>query len=203
MKIIGLIFLFLLHNLVSFGQSLSSKEMGFLRQVLPATCLHNRIVYCNPIDKNEIDGLLRSVKSRLINDTIHAKFSSSDCTLILTPKEKKLILQQVSNMRRPFSTNDLLDSAIVISSEELTNFFNTYMDDGWTKFYQKYYPSETNTIKASGYYEFSRPIFIRQSLCLFYWAQVCSLSDGEGHLTFYRLINNQWKKWFDIYDWES
>jgi len=196
MKAIGFLFLFILHNAVSTGQSLTPKEMDFLRQVLPVACLQNRIVYCNGVDTNEIDAMRRSLKEKFKKNIIHTKSSDSDQTFILTSKEKQQTLQYVSGMNKPLSINGLLDSAIVVSSKELTDFFNTYRADAWSKFYEKY-------DGVSGYYEFSRPIFLRDSLCLFYWAQVCNITCGEGHLTFYRLTNNHWKKWFDIYDWIS
>jgi len=203
MRSITLIFLFLLHSLMSLAQPLSPKETDFLHQVIPAQCLHNRVVYSSGVDPNEIHGMLRDLKERFKMDTIHKNSWDTSFTLFLAPKKKKQILEFVADMKKPFSTKGLLDSAIVVPSAEITQLFNKYMEDGWSKFYEKYYPSWPNTNISTGYYEFSKPLFLSDSLCLFYWSQVCGQTCGEGHLTFYKLVKGQWQRWFDIYNWIS
>jgi len=202
MRSTTLIFLFLLHSLISIAQPLSPKEIDFLRQVVPAQCLHNRVVYSSGVDPNEINAILRYIKERF-KGIIDITGPDKTSTYIVTPKEKNQVMQFVSDMNKPFSTKGLLDSAIVVPSAEITKWFNTYMADGWSKFYEKYYPSWPNTNISTGYYQFSRPLFLSDSLCLFYWSQACDITCGEGHLTYYRRIKGKWQSWFDLYSWIS
>lgn len=132
------------------------------------------------------------IKRRLNYDSLgymrHGKWNG----IVLTKKERNYIDNELSKLERAIWHEQDIPHARILSRQ----FIDSILDNNdWSYFYKHY--------DSSGYYSFSRPIFIRDSFCIFYWGHNYGNLGAGSTLAMYKKKNNQWSEWFELFSWIS
>jgi len=174
------------------AQNLSAQEYEsdkkFINEVVK---LHGKVAY---VDCMSVDTFEMGLKYPLTNDTLrgteYGGYNSE--ILVLTEDELIHVNIELRRMKYPYLKSGLFDSSIIMSEESVYKILNNE-SLGWSYFLTYF--------GTSGYYVFSKPIFLRNdSLCIFYHAQYQKIGGG-GNLSVYKKVESIWVPWIDLMTW--
>ena len=127
------------------------------------------------------DDAFRDIKKELSRDTFWIYKSSGNMlqkidSLILTCDEKAYVSNEIQGLQGKMWDDNLLDNSKLVTQA----FFDKFK-------FQK-------GITSTAIYSFSKPIFLRDNtICFFYYHYSYSHFIGQGELSIYKKMDNQWK----------
>lgn len=106
-------------------------------------------------------------------------------SLILSDEEKKVILNQLK-ISKSWDEN-LLENSIRVEN----------LSDGYRMIKRI---KNSGSIEINYVFSFSVPIFLRENtICMLALTSLCGDDCGKTDISFYKRINNVWKKWISFY----
>lgn len=204
--------------------SILEKEQAFIMSYLnnygnrfigqPFILYNKPIYYTDALDL----GTYRLMEEKLINDTvpgyriekdsfmwevkqldyaISGTVENKDPLLIFTPAEKLHIREEVKKMcgkAKLWNEKDFGINSILLNLDTLRTLIGP-QGLGWPDYHKKY---------SSGYFTFSKPIFLRNdTICIFYCAYSSCILCGGGELSVFEKNNGKWKRLSTIARWIS
>lgn len=183
MKYLFIFTLICISNTLSAQDAMQQRE--FILQVVNP---QKPFICANALDSFKVWQIKRRLNYDSLGYMRHGKWNG----IILTKKERNYIDNELSKMEHPIWREQDIPYARILSRQFIDSILN---NNDWSYFYKHY--------DSSGYYSFSHPIFIRDSVCIFYWGHYYGNLGASSTLTMYKKKNNQWSEWFELFSWIS
>jgi len=171
-----LIFIILITFFINTVEAQNEKaSYKFVRNVITSE-KNEKIIYSDSITSD----IINQIKDALFNPQHKSGFN-------LNTKEKRYVKSELNKMKKFVWSDSLFKNSILIKQDSINYAFgksNKSRIDGWGYF---------NTHFGPGYYDFSKPIFIRNNtICIFYRGYHCGWLCGEGYVGIYVRKGNKW-----------
>jgi hypothetical protein len=189
MKILFIVIIGFLFIRIANAQT-DSASTAFIRSVLP----RKAITYCDKLDKHTVQEIKKELdQDTIYNDVVFNLNKTHASMLALNKDERKYIIEAVTNLTGHTWDRNLLKNASLVERDTIQQLLDK--KGGWDTFHKN---------SAPGFYEFSKPIFIRNNaMCIFYIAYRCGGLCGNGNLAIYIKRNGIWVKEYVLYTWMS
>lgn len=160
---------------------------NFIRKVIiPRN--DEKILYCDSVNSYAVEEIRRALFDPGYNSGLFT----------LSNKEKRYVKSELNKMRKYVWRDSLFKNSMLIKKDSINYAFgksNKSKMDGWSYF---------NTHLGEGYYDFSKPIFIRNStVCIFYKGHHCGWLCGDGVVAVYIKKGNKWIFKYGLSSWIS
>jgi len=192
------IYIFLLVS-ISFGGFAQSNQQfnSFFQDFISALQITTPVLYTDKMPEFELGDRIKAIdKDKILgwNRNRIQEANRGRDSLVLTPEERRYIVQQVGQQNGKRWQEGNIQGAKLIPWDSIQVSFKTARND-WNKFHGNY---------GKEYYRFSAPMFLRgESLCLFYYEQYCGYDCANAEFSVFRRTKGRWELAFTFWGWVS
>jgi hypothetical protein len=200
MKVSFLLIILQFASFRSFCQ-VEVNSVSILETILRKEHPNGTLVYTDRLDSGLVKGLRESLKGRLF---IGKTSSTTYDTIQLTRTEKKYLDSSVNGFYSNFWEEALFENSRRIPIDSMWTHiakrnresYESRQRDTATKGSINFI---RNFVENANTFQFSPPVYFRnKSIFIFFFIRMCGSTCGINELSFYRLENGTYKKWFII-----
>lgn len=148
-----------------------------------------KLYYADGLNNNTLQFIENTIVAK---DTLYSIWEADpeqNKYIVLDASEKRIINQELGKMQgKKLWSQKLFDNAQPLDRKMIDNIFCNII--GQFEFFRNY---------PNGFYEFSRPIFLRnESICIFYCSLNCGSLCLDSNLLIFIKKDGKWEKWMTI-----